>query len=315
MHQPLVSIHLMTYNQIDFIADTIDSALSQTYDAIEIVIGDDGSTDGTAEVVAKYAKKHPDRIKLAGGEHAGINENANRILRACTGEYVALLNGDDLFCPEKIARQVAWMEADPRRVLCAHDTAYFHEDPDDPYTFQSRITPPRQGVGARDFLHNGCPFAAVSVMVRASVVPEYGFDPQLKAAMDWKMWVDCLADGGHFGYVDGVLAKYRMHPNNTTSTQAPQMWLDRFAGLGLVEARHPELADACQRSRARVYYQKGVGAAQRQDLSAARSALLKAMRYDPRISWKLYGWLAYNEVANNDHPLMRLVRRAKRRLL
>lgn len=313
MTQPLVSIHLMTYNQVKFIEDTIQSALDQTYEAIEIVVGDDGSTDGTTEIVERLAKAYPDKIKRAGGVHVGINANANRILKACMGKYVAILNGDDLFHPDKIAKQVQWMEADQRRVLCGHDVGYFTEDATNPFKNQSDVGPMRSGAGAEDFLMYGVPFATVSVMVRRDAMPDYGFDPQLKVCLDWKMWIDCLAAGGHFGFVDGVLGSYRVHSENSTSTWPEQIWIDAFVGLGLVEARYPHLAKACQAARARRYYQRGVAAVQGSEGSAARLALVQSLRYDPTLSWKVYAWLCYNEATNPNHLLGKLGSKLLRR--
>jgi len=77
-NQPLVSIHIITYNQIDFIHDTLTSALEQDYENLEVVVADDGSTDGTAEVILEYAKKYPNRLlPLVGGPNLGITGNSN----------------------------------------------------------------------------------------------------------------------------------------------------------------------------------------------------------------------------------------------
>lgn len=315
MTRPLVSIHLMTFNQADFIAQTIESALNQTYPNLQIVIGDDGSSDGADQIIAAYAEAHPDKIKLVGeGVHVGIHANANRILKACDGELIAILNGDDLFAPTKIEQQVRWFEQHPDGVLCGHDTAYFEDDPTKPYKLQSDVGPMRAGRGAEDFLRHGVPFATVSVMIRASAMPEYGFDPQLRTCLDWKMWVDCLSHGGQFGYVEGVLASYRVHQRNSTATMSGQIWLDAFAGLGLVEARNPELAGACQAARARRFYQRGVAAHQRGQRAEARQALLTALRYDPLLSWKVYSWLAINEAPPMSQTLITRARALARRV-
>src|SRR5438128_463489 len=87
---PLVSVIVPTYNQLDFIAEALDSVLEQDYENLQIVVGDDGSTDGTVEIIRQFAKRYPRRlIPLDGLPHLGITANCNRCLRACNGKYIA----------------------------------------------------------------------------------------------------------------------------------------------------------------------------------------------------------------------------------
>src|SRR5438876_4969055 len=129
MTNPLVSILVATYQHAEFIGEALESALAQTYPNVEIIVADDGSTDGTAEIVESYAHRYPTRItKLPRKVNTGIEgiyENYARALRACRGQYVCFLEGDDLYLPEKVEKQVAWMEQDGRRVLCTVDVDVF----------------------------------------------------------------------------------------------------------------------------------------------------------------------------------------------
>ena len=126
---PIVSVALITYNHRDYVVEAIESILAQrTNFPIELVIGDDCSTDGTAEVVLDVQKRYPDtvRVLLATnnlGKYTGNGRlNLIRILRACRGRYVALLEGDDYWtCPTKLQKQVDFMEANPDCALCFHD--------------------------------------------------------------------------------------------------------------------------------------------------------------------------------------------------
>ena len=105
MSEPLVSIMVITYNHVDFIGAALDSALAQTYPNIEIIVGDDGSTDGTAEIVDSYAERFPQRIRAMPRKVntgvTGINENSSRVLRACRGKYLCVLEGDDSVIPRE----------------------------------------------------------------------------------------------------------------------------------------------------------------------------------------------------------------------
>jgi len=121
MEQPLVSVRLQTYNHAAFIKDAIESILmQQTTFPFEVVIGDDFSSDGTTEICMEYASKYPNRIKLlqrARGDAYDLERqkkgrlyNFANTVANCTGKYVALLDGDDVWGdPEKLQKQVAFL--------------------------------------------------------------------------------------------------------------------------------------------------------------------------------------------------------------
>lgn len=100
---PLVSVHVITFNQAHLIHETLQSILAQDYANIEIIVADDGSTDGTANIISEYANQYPSKIiPLVAGPNLGITGNSNRGLQACKGKYIAFIGGDDLFLPSKI---------------------------------------------------------------------------------------------------------------------------------------------------------------------------------------------------------------------
>lgn len=113
--QPLVSIISPTYNHEKFIADCIDSVLAQTYSNWEMIIIDDGSTDGTFRVATEYAQKDP-RIKPFTQKNIGIfrlGESYNFALSQCQGKYIAILECDDVWLPEKLSLQTEVLEQHP----------------------------------------------------------------------------------------------------------------------------------------------------------------------------------------------------------
>jgi glycosyltransferase involved in cell wall biosynthesis len=115
---PTVSIVVPCYQNARFIERTIDSALAQTYSDFELVIADHGSTDGTWEIVQRYAADP--RVRLmqteAGG---GAERNWNRVTEAARGEYIKLLCGDDLIYPECVTKQVEALQGNPSAGVCA----------------------------------------------------------------------------------------------------------------------------------------------------------------------------------------------------
>ena len=110
MHPVSVSVVIPTFNRCSLVQQAIDSALAQTYPDIEIIVVDDGSTDETPRIIpAKYG----DQIRYIWQENAGLSAARNHGLRLAQGEYVAFLDSDDLWLPEKLRRQVAEMEKHP----------------------------------------------------------------------------------------------------------------------------------------------------------------------------------------------------------
>lgn len=111
---PLVSTIIPTYNRAGLVVEAIDSALAQTYPHIEVIVVDDGSTDSTKEVLSRYG----DRIQVISQPNAGPAAARNRGVTAAQGEMIAFLDSDDLWLPEKLARQVNLLQRLGDAVSC-----------------------------------------------------------------------------------------------------------------------------------------------------------------------------------------------------
>ena len=118
---PLVSVCVTTYNHAPYIERAVESFLAQRCDfGVEIILSDDCSSDSTPQICRSYAERYPDRVRVLSSEqNVGMRANYRRTLEAAKGKYVALCDGDDWWCDEdKLARQVAVMEADEQLGLC-----------------------------------------------------------------------------------------------------------------------------------------------------------------------------------------------------
>lgn len=214
---PLVSVAVVTYNQVAFLKECIEAILAQDYPNIEIVVADDASPDGTRDLLHAYKAVHGDKFVLKLAEvNRGITANQNQALFACSGKYISWMAGDDLMLPGKISKQVAFLEAHPDHAICYHDLDVFHSDTGKTLRRHSQVDHPRTG-DVRTIVRHGAFNGAVSNMVRRECSPERGFDPRLPIASDWLYWVDCLWSGGKIGYIDEVLGRHRRHDNNVTS--------------------------------------------------------------------------------------------------
>jgi hypothetical protein len=114
---------------------------------------------------------------------------------------------------------------------------------------------------------------------------------------DWKLWIDCLASGGHWGYIDGLYARYRRHENNITTTHSQILLHDYFTTLALVEVNYPHLAGACQSARALQFYSMGIAALQRGEELLARIRFIAAMKQ--RFYWKDYAYYGMTFLSPN----------------
>jgi glycosyltransferase involved in cell wall biosynthesis len=218
--EPKVSVAIITYNQRHFLEECLDSVVAQDYPNFEIVVADDGSTDGSQALLAEYAERHPGRFVLRlGSSNRGITANANEAHFACSGDYIAWFGGDDVMLPGKLRRQVEIMEANPDVALCYHDLdAFLSETGERLYLF-SQKSRPREG-GVRAAIRYGTFNGGSATMVRRSATPPQGHDPRIVNASDWLYWVETVAPAGRIVYIDEVLARYRRHSRNVTSSSS-----------------------------------------------------------------------------------------------
>src|SRR6516162_11875460 len=125
--KPLVSILIPAYNAEEWIADTIRSAIAQTWQCKEIIVVDDGSSDRTAEVARQFASK---KVVVVSTENYGAASARNSALQLSQGDYIQWLDADDLLAKDKIELQLASLrELNNRRKLLSSSWAYFHYRP------------------------------------------------------------------------------------------------------------------------------------------------------------------------------------------
>ncbi|MGB8521741.1 MAG: glycosyltransferase family 2 protein [Candidatus Acidiferrales bacterium] len=122
--KPLVSILIPAYNAEGWVAESIRSAIAQTWPRKEIIVVDDGSTDGTAEVARRFASKE---VKVVSTENRGLSATVNKAYRICQGDYIQELDSDDILAPDKIEKQLAALREDEsKRILLSGPWAHFY---------------------------------------------------------------------------------------------------------------------------------------------------------------------------------------------
>lgn len=267
LDSPKVSVFMPTYNHVHFIEEAIEGVLAQDYPNIELVIGDDGSTDGTQDLLRKYKERYPDLICLLLSEkNEGATKNFNKILRHCTGEFVALTSGDDVWLPEKLWKQLKQMAACKDAVLCYTKEEVFSSETG---TILA-VTPPSEFEQDRQdsvIEHAGAvlTFAGTTALMRRDAIPPGGFRKELASSSDWFFFIEVLRRGRSV-YVPEVLARYRRHGKNY-SLSFQHLYSQNLIMLGLLEDEYPDLREQTERFRKefvrdrilRFYLQQGDG--------------------------------------------------------
>lgn len=176
-----VSAIIPTYNRRELVQRAIDSVLAQTHPVDEIIVVDDGSTDGTGEALrARYG----DRIRYHWQANAGVSAARNTGMALATGRYFALLDSDDRWHPDKTARQVAWLDARPDFGLVLCDVVRVDEAGNTYDVFVRREVLPEDGWALRWLLRNPS-LVPASAMFRREVFERCGgFDIGLRTAED-----------------------------------------------------------------------------------------------------------------------------------
>lgn len=241
MNLPLVSIITPTYNHEKYIGDCIRSAQLQTYRHWEMIIVDDGSTDNTYAVALSFAATDS-RIKVYTQSNVGIfrlGETYNFALSQSTGKYVAVLEGDDVWLPEKLELQVNEMEKDDDAVLSWGQAFSSTADLSADYNLHPTVqrgnaifmnTPVKSA--CKDLLFT-CFIPALTVLIRRSALDKIGGFIQNHGLplVDLPTWQQ-LSLLGPFRYVKIPLGRWRIYSNQVTKTYTAQM-AEGFYKLGL----------------------------------------------------------------------------------
>jgi glycosyltransferase involved in cell wall biosynthesis len=221
---PKVSVVMVTYNHERFIAQAIESVLMQrTTFPVELVLGEDCSTDDTRRLVLDYQRRHPDKIRLLLlQKNVGACPNFAMTVEACRGEYLAFCEGDDYWThPEKLQRQIDYMEAHPEMALCHHTVDYVR------WEGGCRVLlkkfPPESDRGdrqANDLIGNNF-IQTCSLMIRRSCLPVLDERFQALKLGDWPLCY-LAAEHGKIGFLSFEMADYRIHESNTWSALPPR---------------------------------------------------------------------------------------------
>jgi glycosyltransferase involved in cell wall biosynthesis len=276
---PLVSAVIPTYNYARYVAGAVESVLAQSFDDLEIVVVDDGSIDETADTLDPFAE----RIRYIRQEHRGLAAARNTGIRVARGPYVAFLDSDDLWLPEKVSVQIARLDGDPAVGLVYGEAALFTETSPGTATLHSYWAHHPSGK-ILPWLVRQNVVPSPTPMVRRELFDQVGsFDETLSACEDWDMWIR-IAQVSEFAYVDRVLAKYRVHAANMSLDHERMM----TNGLRVLEKAFssPDLSPEIRRLRRSIISRRHADYALHcfyaRQYAQARRSVIRAVTLDPR---------------------------------
>lgn len=209
--KPLVSIIMPCYNAERYIAQSIESVMAQTYQNWELLITDDGSTDRSVEIVSEYCKKDG-RINLLVNEHKGISETRNASIARAKGRFVAFLDSDDIWYPEKLERQVNYMlENDLAFTYSSYEIIDYKGKP------KNKVVKDTGVMSYKRYLRNTIICCGTVVVDREKT--GHFTTPIIKTSEDMALWLSIMKRGFDAYPVPGPLHKYRITPGSASSNK------------------------------------------------------------------------------------------------
>lgn len=220
-----ISVIIPVFNAKGYLAECIDSVLAQTYRSIEIIVVDDGSTDGSAEILSGYG----DRVTLVRQRNAGASTARNRGAAHAKGEFLAFLDSDDAWDATKLEKQVALLNMHTKAVATYCDHRTIDAQGAVIGSTEALECPRSSGRIAEDLIRGVRIKSPTLVMVRRSAFDELGgFDPTLRYAEDHDLFIR-LAVMGPVLYQIETLASYRVH--EASLSFAPGNELKAYEGI------------------------------------------------------------------------------------
>jgi len=211
-----VSVLMSVYNGERYLREAVDSILNQTFEDFEFIIINDGSTDGTREILESYRDR---RIRLFHQDNIGLTRSLNKGIRLARGEYIARMDADDISDVDRLSYQVALFEERPQLTVVA--------------TGARLVGASRRSVNGAHFSHRTLPalllrdnlFAHGSIAYRRKdVIAVGGYDERSAYAQEGDLWLRFAWGGYKFGFVERPLYIYRWHEASISSRNRPTQW-------------------------------------------------------------------------------------------
>lgn len=292
----MVSVIIPNYNHAKYVGDAIQSVSDQDYSNLEIIVVDDGSTDNTREVVCHFDDP---RIKYIWQQNAGLSAARNKGIRNARGEYIGLLDADDLYEPDFISTFLRYLNSNPS-VDAAYCISQFVDENNNVLFQQTSWTEPPEQLHTR--LLNGNFIVPLCMFARKYCYEEVGlFDTSLQGCADWDMWLRFSQRYRVLG-INEPLARYRVVMNSMSSDPI-HMHEERMSVLqkhiGPEPSSESTSSSIVHKAYGRVYFKTAIEYFQRGELDKLACYLKKAVSVCPSLLGELD---TFYELGVGDQP-------------
>lgn len=237
--KPLVSVIVASYNHAPYIEACLASVLGQTYEAVELLVVDDGSRDDSVERIERLRQEHD--FDFVAQANQGLPRTLNAAIARSRGALIVPFGSDDVMLPDRLAKQVAYMQDKPEVGICAGNVEVIDSD---------GIPLPKQQRGEAcrmDFeraLMESPPFAPTLMFRREALEAVGGFDPDIPLE-DLLIALKVAHAGYYIDSIEDVLVQYRWHESNTSKNKV--FMVDNVLKTYAVFSDHPLYEKACAR--------------------------------------------------------------------
>jgi glycosyltransferase involved in cell wall biosynthesis len=309
---PQVSVIIPTYNVSEFIAETLDSVFAQTFTGYEIILVNDGSPD--TEKLEKAIAPYLEKIIYIKQKNSGAAAARNAAIDEARGEFLAFLDGDDIWFPEYLGSQLAAIEQKNCDLIYAN--AFLFGNVASEAETYTRKSPSRGEVSTESLIEGSCNLLTSGTIVRRENVVACGsFDETLPrgGAEDFDLWFRLAKSGSRLDYQSDILLKYRVRPNSLSGSNLQRAERSILA-LDLIEQKH-ELNDteknALEKRRAAAFaeleLEQGKFHLAQENFAQAGAHFRKANEYYRRLKLTIIGAL----LKINPHLVLKLFKKMR----
>jgi glycosyltransferase involved in cell wall biosynthesis len=232
-NSPLISVLMPAYNSEKYIAEAIQSILNQTYKNFKLHIINDGSSDGTAAIIESF--NDPRIVKTHAPKNRGLVATRNALIEQANGKYIAYLDNDDIAFPDRLEKQLAFLEAD-KADLCSGAYQTFNMETGERRNSKERYT----DSDIKALISVYCPLCNPAVMGRTEIFKKFPYRPGNDHAEDYSLWQEIALAGYKLANLKDKLITYRIHSkqisrvqNTSAATIFDRCRMDYVLGLGI----------------------------------------------------------------------------------
>lgn len=212
--RPTISVILPVYNAERYVAQAVESILNQTFRDFELILIDDGSTDGSLEILRRYAERDS-RIVLINRENRGLVTSLNEGIDLARGQWIARMDADDISLPQRFERQLQWL-IQTGADICGSWARLFGT------ASQRTIKHPQSDEAIRMELLFGAPFAHPTVVMKTDHARKLHYDKAWETCEDYDLWERAARNGWKMANVPETLLLYRQHAAQISTASLPR---------------------------------------------------------------------------------------------